>query len=43
MGFLLRLAFTNPDGGAREVVWMKPGVPVDATLKRADRTTVKLR
>ncbi|HEX6316922.1 MAG TPA: VOC family protein [Gemmatimonadaceae bacterium] len=42
MGSLLLLSFTDPDGCVLEVVWMKPGVPVDATLKRADWTTVAM-
>jgi catechol 2,3-dioxygenase-like lactoylglutathione lyase family enzyme len=39
MGSLLIFTFTDPDGGVHEVVWMKPGVPVETTLKRADWTT----
>jgi catechol 2,3-dioxygenase-like lactoylglutathione lyase family enzyme len=39
MGSLLIVTFTDPDGGVHEVVWMKPGVPVETTLKRADWTT----
>jgi catechol 2,3-dioxygenase-like lactoylglutathione lyase family enzyme len=42
MGSLLLLSFTDPDGGVHEVVWMKPGVAVGATLKRADWTTVQM-
>jgi catechol 2,3-dioxygenase-like lactoylglutathione lyase family enzyme len=42
MGSLLIFTFTDPDGGVHEVVWMKPGVPVEATLKRANWTTVEL-
>jgi catechol 2,3-dioxygenase-like lactoylglutathione lyase family enzyme len=42
MGSLLLLTFTDPDGGVHEVVWMKPGVPVGATLKRADWTTMEM-
>jgi hypothetical protein len=40
MGSLLLLSFTDPDAGVHEVVWMKPGVPAEATLKRVDWTTV---
>ena len=39
MGALLIFSFTDPDGGVHEVVWMKPDVPVETTLKRADWTT----
>lgn len=38
MGSLLIFSFTDPDGGTCEVVWMKPDIPVGATLKRADWT-----
>lgn len=39
MGSLLIFTFTDPDGGVHEVVWSKPGIPVEATLKRVDWTT----
>jgi hypothetical protein len=39
MGSLLIFSFADPDGGVHEVVWMKPGAPVETTLKRADWTT----
>jgi catechol 2,3-dioxygenase-like lactoylglutathione lyase family enzyme len=42
MGSLLLFSFTDPDGGIQEVVWVKPGVPVEAGLRRADWTTVEL-
>lgn len=42
MGSLLLFSFTDPDGGVQEVVWVKPGVPVEAGLRRADWTTVEL-
>jgi catechol 2,3-dioxygenase-like lactoylglutathione lyase family enzyme len=42
MGSLLLFSFNDPDGGRHEVVWKKPGVPVEAGLKRADWTTVEL-
>jgi catechol 2,3-dioxygenase-like lactoylglutathione lyase family enzyme len=42
MGPLLIFTFTDPDQGCHEVVWMKPGVPVEAGLKRADWTTVEM-
>jgi catechol 2,3-dioxygenase-like lactoylglutathione lyase family enzyme len=34
MGSLLNFGFTDPDGGQHEVVWVKPGVPVEAGLRR---------
>jgi catechol 2,3-dioxygenase-like lactoylglutathione lyase family enzyme len=40
MGSLLIFTFKDPDGGAHEVVWMKPDIPVAATLKRVDWTSV---
>ncbi len=36
MGSLLNLGFTDPDGGEHEVVWVKPGVPVEEGLRRAE-------
>jgi len=42
MGSLLNFGFTDPDGASHEVVWVKPGVPVEAGLKRADWTTVEM-
>ena len=42
MGSLLNLGFTDPDGGEHEVVWVKPGVPVEAGLRRAEWTTVEM-
>ena len=42
MGSLLTFGFTDPDGGRHEVIWIKPGIPVEAGLKRADWTTVEL-
>jgi catechol 2,3-dioxygenase-like lactoylglutathione lyase family enzyme len=41
MGSLLNAGFTDPDGGEHEVVWVKPGVPVEAGLRRAEWTTVE--
>jgi catechol 2,3-dioxygenase-like lactoylglutathione lyase family enzyme len=35
MGSLLNLSFKDPDGGQLEVVWVKPGVPTAAGLRRA--------
>jgi hypothetical protein len=42
MGSLLIFTFKDPDGGAHEVVWMKPDMPVGATLKRVDWTSVTM-
>ena len=42
MGSLLLFSFTDPDRGCFEVVWVKPGVPVEAGIKRADWKTVVL-
>jgi catechol 2,3-dioxygenase-like lactoylglutathione lyase family enzyme len=42
MGSLLNFSFTDPDGGGHEVIWIKPGVPVEAGLKRANWTTVEM-
>jgi catechol 2,3-dioxygenase-like lactoylglutathione lyase family enzyme len=36
MGALLLFSFTDPDRGRHEVVWVKPGVPYSAGLKRAE-------
>ena len=41
MGSLLNLGFTDPDGGEHEVVWVKPGVPVKAGLRRAEWSTAE--
>jgi catechol 2,3-dioxygenase-like lactoylglutathione lyase family enzyme len=42
MGSILIFTFSDPDQGSHEVVWMKPGIPMDATLERADWTTVEM-
>ena len=42
MGSLLNFGFTDPDGGEHEVVWVKPGLPVEAGLRRAEWTTVEM-
>lgn len=42
MGSLLSFGFTDPDGGHHEVVWVKPGVPAEAMLKRLDWTRVEM-
>jgi catechol 2,3-dioxygenase-like lactoylglutathione lyase family enzyme len=41
MGSLLLFGFTDPDAGEHEVVWAKPDVPVEAGLRRTERTTVE--
>lgn len=38
MGSLLNQGFVDPDGGAHEVVWVKPGVPVEQGVRRAEWT-----
>jgi catechol 2,3-dioxygenase-like lactoylglutathione lyase family enzyme len=42
MGSLYLLTFTDPDMGSHEVVWVKPGVPVEEGAMRADWTTVEM-
>jgi catechol 2,3-dioxygenase-like lactoylglutathione lyase family enzyme len=42
MGSILLFSFNDPDKGRHEVVWMKPGVPSESMLKRADWTTVEM-
>jgi catechol 2,3-dioxygenase-like lactoylglutathione lyase family enzyme len=42
MGSLLHFGFVDPDGGRHEVVWVKPGVPVERGLRRAEWTTVEM-
>jgi len=40
MGSLLNFGFVDPDGASHEVVWSKPGVPVEQGLRRAKWTIV---
>jgi catechol 2,3-dioxygenase-like lactoylglutathione lyase family enzyme len=40
MGSLLNFGFVDPDGASHEVVWAKPGVPVERSIRRAEWTTV---
>jgi len=42
MGSLLLFSFTDPDGGGHEVVHVKPGVPVEQGIGRAEWTTVDM-
>ena len=42
MGSLLIFTFRDPDQGNHEVVWNKPGVPVEEGMKRVDWTTVDM-
>lgn len=42
MGSLWNLGFTDPDGGGHELIWVKPGVPVDHGVRRAEWTTAEL-
>ena len=41
MGSMLLFSFLDPDEGRHEVVWKKPGVPVEAGLRRAEWSTVE--
>jgi catechol 2,3-dioxygenase-like lactoylglutathione lyase family enzyme len=38
MGSLLNMGFTDPDGGEHEIIWVKPGVPVEQGFRRAEWT-----
>ncbi|MCC6615630.1 MAG: VOC family protein [Anaerolineae bacterium] len=42
MGSLLIFSFTDPDRGRQEVVWVKPGVPVETGARRSEWKTVEL-
>ena len=42
MGSMLLFSFLDPDEGRHEVVFKKPGVPVEAGLSRAEWRTVEL-
>ena len=42
MGSLLNFGLTDPDGGQHEVIWVIPGVPVEAGLGRAEWSTVEV-
>jgi catechol 2,3-dioxygenase-like lactoylglutathione lyase family enzyme len=42
MGSLLILTFTDPDMGRHEVVWAKPGVPVERGIRVADWKKVEM-
>jgi catechol 2,3-dioxygenase-like lactoylglutathione lyase family enzyme len=42
MGSLLIFTFADPDGAHYEVVWPKPDVPVDQTLRRSAWTTAAM-
>ena len=41
MGSILNLGFTDPDGGEHEIVWVKPGVPTDQGVRRAEWTYIQ--
>lgn len=43
MGSMLIFSFLDPDEGRHEVVWRKPGVPVEAGLRQVEWKTVELR
>jgi catechol 2,3-dioxygenase-like lactoylglutathione lyase family enzyme len=40
MGSLLNFGFVDPDGAGHEVVWVKPGVPVERGIRRAEWTII---
>ena len=42
MGSLLNFGFTDPDGGQHEVVWVKPGVPAESGLRRAEWSSFEM-
>jgi catechol 2,3-dioxygenase-like lactoylglutathione lyase family enzyme len=42
MGAIWIFTFSDPDQGSHEVVWVKPGVPIEAGLRRADWTSVEM-
>lgn len=42
MGSMLLFSFLDPDEGRHEVVWKKPGVPVEAGLRQVEWETVEL-
>ncbi len=42
MGSLLNFGFVDPDGASHEVVWIKPGVPVERGIRREEWSTVDL-
>ncbi|MEX2425802.1 MAG: VOC family protein [Thermomicrobiaceae bacterium] len=42
MGSLLLFGFMDPDGAQHEVVWIKPDVPIDDALPRAEWKTVEM-
>ena len=42
MGSMLLFSFLDPDEGRHEVVWKKPGVPVESGLRQAEWTTVEI-
>jgi hypothetical protein len=42
MGSLLILTFTDPDMGRHEVVWAKPGVPVERGIRVAEWKKVEM-
>lgn len=42
MGAIWIFTYSDPDQGSHEVVWVKPGVPMEAGLKQADWTSVEM-
>ena len=41
MGSLLNFSFQDPDYAIHEVVWVKPGIPVERGIRRSEWTTVE--
>lgn len=42
IGPTLSFNFTDPDGAEHEVLWNKPGIPIDDSVRRENWTTVDL-
>jgi len=42
-GSPLSFGFTDPDGGQHEVIWVEPGLPLEAGLRRAEWRKVEIR
>jgi catechol 2,3-dioxygenase-like lactoylglutathione lyase family enzyme len=42
MGSLLLFTFTDPDGASHEFVWVKPGIPIEQGVRRAEWKSVAM-
>jgi catechol 2,3-dioxygenase-like lactoylglutathione lyase family enzyme len=42
MGSMLLFSFLDPDEGRHEVVWKKPGIPVEAGMRQAEWRTAEI-